>query len=130
LTRSLGKTITFETPIKDFKFDYPPSKIGTSSHWNVLETLASKGKLRINGHDLEFWTAQRDNLLGGGEITISTGSGTVQAVLNEISFVSGKRFSVTAGNAAAIITEPIKGNGLNELIQSLSKAGKVTIVEN
>lgn len=130
LSRSLGKIVTFETSVKNFAFDYPPSKVGASSHWDILEALAGKGNLSVSGHDIAFWKAQRDNLLRGGATTISTGGGTVQTVLNEISFVSGKRFSITSGNAAAAVTEPVKGNGLNELIQSLSKTGKVTIAEN
>lgn len=130
LSRSLGKTVTFETPIKNFKFDYPPSKTGSSTHWDVLEALAAKGKLMVNGHDIEFWKAQRDNLLGGGEIIISTGGGTAQAILNEIFFITGKRFSITSGNANALIAEPVTGSGLGQVVQNLSKIGKVTIVEN
>jgi hypothetical protein len=130
LSKSLGRVITFETPIKNFKFDYPPSKTGSSTHWDVLEVLAAKGKLMVNGHDIEFWKAQRDNLLGGGEIIISTGGGTAQAILNEIFFITGKRFSITSGNANALIAEPVTGSGLGQVVQNLSKIGKVTIVEN
>jgi hypothetical protein len=130
LSKTLGKTVTFETPIKDFKFDYPPSKISkNTTHWDVLDALAAKGNLRIDDHDIDFWKAQRDYLLGGGAITISTGGGTVQSVLNNLAFITGKNFTVRSGDASSMISE-IKGSGLSELLQNLSKAGKVTITEN
>lgn len=129
LSKFYGRSVVFEPAAKNFTFDHPPAKTG-ASHWDVLDLLAAKGKLTINGQSLEFWETMRNNLLRGGEHTISTGGGTVQTILNEISFISGKRFSITSGNAAALVTEPIKGKGLTELIENLSKAAKVTISEN
>ncbi len=130
LSKFYGRNIVFESHVKNFAFDFPPSKAGAGSHWDVLEILAAGGKLTINGHSLDFWKNMRNNLLSGGEITISTGGGTVKTILDEISFISGKRFSLTSGDPAVIINEPVKGKGLSDIIQNLSKIGKVTIVEN
>jgi len=70
----------------------------------------------------------RQTLLGGGQFQVC--STRADAVLNELSFISGKTFTVAAGEAQAKLDAPIRGSGLPELLLNLSRAANIRIVEN
>lgn len=128
LSKSIGRKIEF-TANEGFKFDYPATKISTSTHWDILDMIAPHGRLKIDGMTYDSWRSVRSNLQNGSEVIISTGGGNVQTLLNEISFISGKRYTITGGNASAVLTGQIKGKSIGELVQNLSTVGKVTISE-
>jgi hypothetical protein len=129
LTKALGKRIVFEPTAKNFSFDYPESKSNTGSHWDILEFLAGKGKLTINGLKIEVWKGMRDSMLNDAEFNICFENAPVRMILNHVSFISGKHFSIIDGDPKAKISGPLQGN-MNELIEKLGKLGKVVIVEN
>lgn len=130
LSKTFGKIVTFEPTNSKFKFEYSSSDLSTSTHWGILEYLAKNGILKINGHNLEFWQGLRRTLLKGGEFTFCTGSATSEMILGEISFITGKKYSIVSGNPKGKIQGEIKGNSLNEILDNLSKAGQITITEN
>lgn len=129
LSSVFGKTIRF-TPAKDYKSLKFGSKPITSNNWDVLENLSKNGDLSINGHKIEFWKNIRKTLLEGGEFKICVGDASALRVINEISFISGKRFSVLSGNTDKKITGQIAGNNLSEVIESFRKVSGVTITES
>lgn len=130
LSKTFGKFISFEPAAKGFKFDYAPSKTGTRSHWEIFEFLRSKGTLKINGHDLEFWQGIKETLLNGGEFNLCFEEASVRMILNHLSFLSGKKLSIAGGDGQAKISGPLQGNNLSEILENLSKLGHVKIVEN
>jgi hypothetical protein len=130
LSKTFGKIITFEPLNSKFKFEYLTSNVSTASHWEILEYLSKNGNLRINGHNLEFWQGLRQTLLKGGEFSFCTGSATSEMILGEISFITGKKYSIVSGNPNEKIQGEIKGNSLSEILENLSKSGKITIIEN
>lgn len=129
LSSAFGKTIRF-TPAKDYKSPNFGSKQITSNNWEILENLSKNGKLTVNGHKIEFWKGIRKTLLEGGEFKICVGDASVLRVINEISFISGKRFTVLSGDVDKKLTGQIAGNNLYEVVESLRKVSGVTIAEN
>lgn len=130
LSKAFGKFVTFEPTNSEFRFEYSKSNSLTASHWDILEYLAKNGSLKINGHDLEFWKGLRQTLLKGGEFTFCTGSAPVQMILAEISFITGRRYSIASGDPKAKISGAIKGSSLSEILEALSKSSQTTVVEN
>lgn len=130
LSKAFGKVVTFEPTDTKFQFTYSGSDSLTASHWDILEYLAKNGNLKINGHNLDFWKGYRQTLLKGGEISFCTGNAPAELVLAEISFITGKKYSITSGNPKAKISGAIKGESLNEIILNLSRMAQITIVEN
>ncbi len=130
LSKNFGKFVTFKPTNSEFKFEYSNSNSLTASHWDILEYLVKNGNLKINGHDLEFWKGYRQTLLKGGEFKLCVGSAPAQMVLNEISFITGRKYSISSGNPQTKIQGEIKGNSLGEILNNLSKQGQITIVEN
>lgn len=129
LTKAIGRNVEF-TADGEFKFNYPATKVSSSTHWDILDMIAPHGRLKVDGMNYDSWRSIRANLQNGSEVILSTGGGNVQTLLNEISFISGKRFTITGGTPNAVLSELISGKNINELIQSLSRAGKVTISDN
>lgn len=125
--RTIGKIVEFTPASKSFRNSYSKSKSGVASDWNALEVLSGNGDLKIQGHPLKFWADIRDSFLKGGELIICTSR--ADAALREIAFISGKKFSVISGDSRAPIKAPIKGNGLEDMLQSLRKAANIEIVE-
>ena len=124
-----GKDIQFKPTVKSYKFAGSNAKFTTESDWNTLEELSKNGELLINGHKLDFWRGIRKTLIEGGEFKICSGGATAQRIINEISFISGKKFSIISGDADREITGQIAGNNLSEVIESLRKVSGVTIAE-
>ena len=129
LSRAFPVFVAFE-PRQNFSFDLQISKAAPASDWDVLEYLDANGVLTINGQKLEFWKGIKDNFNNGGDLTICTGGATVDMVLRQLSFVSGKQFSVTIGDPQTIVNGAIHGKGLKDFLEILGKMGGVTIVEN
>jgi hypothetical protein len=129
LSRAYPLFVAFE-PRQNFSFDLPDSKSTPLSDWDVLEYLNSNGILTINGQKLEFWQGVKDNFNNGGDLTICTGGATVDMVLRQLSFVSGKQFSVTTGDPQTIVSGAIHGHGLKDFLETLGKMGRVVITEN
>ncbi len=129
LSESFGKSISFEPTTDEFRFNYVSSKLVETSHWDILEYLDRNGELKINGHSVDFWKNRRNTLINGGEFAFCTSSISVNMLLREITFITGKRFSIISGDGNQKITGTIRGNILSEVIENLSKAGGVTIIE-
>lgn len=125
--KTIGRTVDFVPTSSRSKVSYIRSKDGNASHWDALEFLEKNGDLKIDGHSLKFWTDIRDSFLNGGELTICTSRADV--ALREISFISGKRFSVISGDPKTKLDGEIRGEGVVGLLQSLKKAAKIEIVE-
>ena len=89
--------------------------------------MPKSGELTVNGHELGFWKNMRSTLLNGDKFQLC--SSRADAVLNEISFLSGKNFSIVAGETRTTLKGPIRGKSLQELLQSLSEAAKIEIAE-
>lgn len=129
LSDTYDKSITFEPRDKNFRFDFKFSKASEGSHWDIFEYLDQNGELKINGLDLEFWKNRRNTLINGGEFAFCSSSIPVNMVLREISFITGRRYEITSGDGNTKISGSVRGNILSEVLDSLSKAGSVTIVE-
>lgn len=130
LSKAFGKIVTFEPNNSKFKFEYSASDSPAVSHWDILEYLDKNGTLKINGHDLEFLRNMQQTLLKGGEFSFCTGSASVEMILSEINFLTGKKYSTASGDPKTKITVPIKGFSSIEILENLSKASQTTIVEN
>jgi hypothetical protein len=131
LSRAYQVFVAFE-PRQNFSFDLQESKSAAPSafsDWDILEYLDGNGVLTINGQKLEFWKGIKDNFNSGGELTICTGGATVDSVLRQLSFISGKQFSVTVGDSQTIVNGAIHGNGIKDFLETLGKMGHVTITE-
>jgi hypothetical protein len=128
LSRALSVSVAFE-PRQNFSFDLQESRSAAPSDWDILEYLDGNGVLTINGQKLEFWKGIKDNFIGGGELTICTGGATVDTVLRQLAFVSGKQFSVTIGDPQTIVNGAIHGNGIKDFLETLGKMGHVMIIE-
>ena len=129
LSKAYGKSITFEPTNPKFKFEYVESNSLTASQWDVFEYLANNGDLKINNHDIEFWKGLRKTLLKGGEFSFCTSEAPAEMILAEISFIAGKKYSITSGDAKAKVSGAIKGNSLTEILENLSKASQTNITE-
>ncbi|HWP52439.1 MAG TPA: hypothetical protein VNK07_00095, partial [Candidatus Binatia bacterium] len=130
LSKAFGKYVEFRPTKSDFTFEFSKSANPADSHWEILEYLAEHGSLKINGYDYDFWKAMRQTLLKGGEFNICTGNAPAKMILAEISFITGKRFSFTAGDPNTKVSVILKGFSLSDILQNLSNASKTTIVEN
>lgn len=128
LSRAYGRQISFSASENSPQLPKPPSVSSFPSDWTLLEFLDRNGTLTINGQPLSFWRSLRESLLNGGEFQIC--SERADAILNQIAFISGKSFSVAAGDSKAKIVDPIKGHGLSELLLNLSNAANIRIVNN
>ncbi|HEV7643159.1 MAG TPA: hypothetical protein VGO50_04385 [Pyrinomonadaceae bacterium] len=128
LSRAYAVSVAFE-PRQNFSFELQESKSAAPSDWDILEYLDGSGVLTINGQKLEFWKGIKDNFIGGGELTICVGGATVDTVLRQLAFVSGKQFSVTIGDSQTIVNGAIHGNGIKDFLETLGKMGHVTIIE-
>jgi hypothetical protein len=123
-----GMNVQFKPTNKNFRlFEATGSK---SSLWSLLDDLSQNGELTINGQKLDFWKGMRKTLLEGGEFKICSGGSSVRRLLKIVSFISGKSYSITSGDANTQITGRIEGNNLTEVLENLQKAGGVTIAEN
>lgn len=129
LSSLFRKTIVFKPNSKDFRFAFPESELNNTSHWDVLEYLSRNAELTVNGQSIEFWKNIREGFLSGGEIKLCAGSATPQEFLNEISFITGKNFSIVSGNGKAKVIGSLSASSLEELLQNLSNVGKITIKE-
>ncbi len=134
LSSAFHKTIVFQPANPDFQISADKFNFTKANDWDVFGYLAANGKLTINGHDVKFWNEIRksfsDNAVKGNEIKFCLGMATPQEYLNELSFITGKRFSVISGNATEKLINPISGSNLTELLQNLGKAGQITIKQN
>ena len=128
LSRSYGKFINFSPSDKLSRIALPRLISNSPVDWTLLEFFDKNGKLIVNGQPLAFWKGLRQTMLNGGAYQIC--SDRADAVINEISFVSGRSFAVVAGDTHAKLTAPVKGNGLNELLLNLSQAANIRIEEN
>lgn len=128
LSRAYGKVVRFSLTDASREVKEIPAFSVRPYDWSILEFLDQTGDLTINGHKLSFWRTMRESLLKGDEFQIC--SNRADAVLNEISFLSGKKFSVVAGDAATPLKEPIRGKGLYALLSNLSEVADITIVQN
>ncbi|MCO6511549.1 MAG: hypothetical protein J5I65_12225 [Aridibacter famidurans] len=129
LTSILGKRVTFEPSSENFRFADLDYKADSGTHWDVLSTLNRYGDLKIEGFSLEFWMNRRETLLKGGEFAFCVSSASVNRILREISFITGKNFLIVSGDGDRKVKGRIEGTILSEVLDSLSKAGGVTIVE-
>ncbi len=126
--RTTGRLVTFIPSKKDSRLALPKAEAGQISQWDIFEYLAKHGQLKIQGHDLNYWKTIRSSLLKDDEFTIC--AGRADSALDQISFLSGKKFTILSGNASAKLDTPIKGNGVVGLIESLRKLSGVEISEN
>lgn len=127
LSSAYGLNFQFQPTNKNYELS--SAKISGLPIWELLEELSRNGEITINGQNLDFWKNMNKTLLGGGEFKICSGGASVQRILGVISFVSGKQFKITSGNAEAIIKGRIEGNNLTEVLNSLQKNGEVTVAE-
>lgn len=123
-----GLNIKFTPTNKNYKFSGLDNFKSSSS--DLLDELAQNGEVSINGQKADFWKGVRKTLLEGGEFRLCFGGATANKILNTVSFISGKRYLITSGDANREITGQIKGNNLSEVLESLQKISGTTIVEN
>ena len=128
LSKFYRRFINFSPMDSTSQIPRPRSISPSPVDWTLLEFLDKNGHLTINGQPLSFWNGMRQTLLSGGAYQIC--SSRADAVLNEISFVAGRSYSVAAGKAQARLDAPVKGNGLPELLLNLSRAANIRIQEN
>lgn len=100
-----------------------------TSSWDILEELSRYGEVKINGQDLSFWKEVKNVLLKGGEFKISFGEATPQRLLNTLSFISGKRYSITSGNPDLLITGQIHARNLDGVLALVEAIGQIVISE-
>lgn len=129
LSKAFKKVVAFEPNEPDFKFEFSISKDSKGSHWDILEYLAKNGNLKINGHDLDFWNGVRQNLLSGGGFKLCAGPVPASLVVEELSFISGTRYSIVSGDPQTKVTGPFTGNSISDIINGIDEQGKVTIVQ-
>jgi len=129
LSKAFKKVVAFEPNDPDFKFEFSISKDSKGSHWDILEYLAKNGNLKINGHDLDFWNGVRQNLLSGGGFKLCAGPVPASLVVDELSFISGTRYSIVSGDPQTKVTGPFTGNSISDIINGIDEQGKVTIVQ-
>jgi hypothetical protein len=122
-----GMNVRFKPTIKGFRLS--EAKRSKTSHWDLLEELSRNGELTINGQKLGFWKGMQKTLLEGGEFKICTGGASVQRILSMVSFISGKNYSISSGDANARITGQIEGNNLTEILEDLQKVGGITVAK-
>jgi hypothetical protein len=128
LSKAYGKIINFE-PNEGFARTFRPGSISSSPFdWALFDFLDRNGTLTINGHGLSFWRDMRQSLLNGGSFQFC--SSRPDMILDEISFVSGKSFSIVAGDPSTKLVTPLKGSGVPELLLNLSRAANIRITEN
>lgn len=129
LSKAFKKVVTFKAGDPNFKFDFPLTHASKGSHWDVLEYLAKNGDLLINGHDIDFWKGVRQNLQSGGGFKLCAGPVSASLVVDELSFISGVRYSIVAGDPQTKVTGPFTGNTVSDIVNSISEQGKVTIAQ-
>jgi len=122
--RTIGKTVDFTPDSNKSTTAYAGKE--KANYWEALEFLDEVGTLRIEGHELKFWKDIRDSFLGGGQLMIS--SERIDSVLNELSFLTGKSFSVVSGDRSAKLNETVSGNGLEDFLGNLQKAANIKII--
>lgn len=122
-----GMNVQFKPTVKNFRLSQ--AKGSKSSLSGLLEELSRNGELTINGQKLDFWKGMKKTLLEGGEFKICSGGASVQRLLNMVSFISGKSYLITSGNANTQISGQIEGNNLTEILENIQKAGGITVTE-
>lgn len=123
LTKALGKRVSF-SPYKDnSKLDYA---IQPESHWSVLEYLSQNGNLKINGVDYTVWKTLRKTVTTG-KVNFCVGNMTVERLVNEISFFSGKKYQVVSGNSNLKVDIAIKQLTIDEVIETLQRHYQLSI---
>jgi hypothetical protein len=128
LSTAYGKNITFEPTSNNFKFAYNSRDFKSKNHWSIFEYLSANGKLTINGHDVDFWKGVEETLIKGGEFSFCTSNASVRMLLNEITFLTGKRYIISSP-ATNKISGAVRGNTLEELLLNLSNASGAKIEE-
>lgn len=130
LSRAAGKKIVFTPSSKSFTFDTDSSRKFQNGRIEMLEYLSNFGTVKVNGRDLKFWLDTRNDLLTGIEIAICSGGATVKSMLTELSFYTGKNYRVIAGDELTPVTQQLKGNGIQQILDKISTSYKVTIISD
>ncbi len=125
LSTAFGKHIVFVPADPGFVPNY--RDLSLTSHWDVLEYLAKNGTLTINRRELDFWNGLREGLSSGTEFQICSGNASTRQILNQLSFLSGKRFQLTSADKELRSNDPVTGNGLSGLLENLSRTRNVSI---
>ncbi len=130
LSKTFNRRIEFIPNVKGFKFTQPAQKLDKNSYWDTLDYLSKHGKLKIDGLGMTYWNATRSSLLKGDDFKICTGGAPVSMILRRLSFLSGTKLTVISGDPNTIISKPLKGNGLSDLVAQLSEISGVSVVQN
>ena len=124
LSSALGKQITFTALDKNVQL----GNLGSPrTHWDILEYLSQNGELKINGRGMEEWQKIRN--VFAAEPGFCNKNVSVGTLLNELTFFTGRRFTVAAGNADAKLNFELKGLSLAEILAALESANQIVVNE-
>ncbi len=126
LSKAFKRVVEFVPTSRNFKFDLKPADRERASHWDILQYLAENGDLKINGRDINFWLGVRRNMANGGEINLCTGPVAVRLIVDELSFLSGKHYSIVSGDTETKINGPFKGT-MGEMLANISSQSATRI---
>jgi hypothetical protein len=100
------------------------------SYWDIAEFLASNGKVTINRLPFEIWKGNRDTLVKGGEYKICANDLPAEMILDEINFLTARNFKIVSGDPKSKAKVVIRGNSLQEVLDSLSASRNLIIQES
>lgn len=127
-SKNIGREVIFVKSPKIQRLAVEASSF--KSYWEVAEFLASNGKVTINRLPFEIWKGNRDTLLNGREYKICANDLPAEMILDEINFLTGRNFRIVSGDPKSKAKVVIRGNGLTEVLASLSASRNVIIQDS
>jgi hypothetical protein len=124
LARITAREVAFVPTNPQEKFNLDAKNVPL---WDVLETLAQSGKVRIGGEDFSSLQAVRKALLSGERMSVCIHNASIQSVVEEFAGISGLPIRVTSGDATTIVTLSVKGVTLEEALAQVSFQAGVQI---
>jgi len=129
LSKAFKKIVTFKPFDPNLKFEFNAENTARSTHWDLLDYLAKNGDLKINGHDLDFWKGVRQNLMSGGGFKMCAGPVAARLIVDELSFLTGTRYSIISGDQNTKVTGPFEGSTISEITEKIGRQANVVIAE-
>lgn len=130
LSNSIGRTVSFVPFEVGFRFDISFTDRKAADAWTILENLSQKGELFVNGQKFDILRGYRKTLIEGGEFRICAPGMTVRALLGELSFLTGRKFDVIAGDPFSKVLGTVQGDSLASVLGDLERQTGVRIAKN
>jgi hypothetical protein len=118
LARITGEDVAFSASATGGTVDLDVENLPV---WNVLEILSQSGRIQISGVDLSNIRRVRRTLLYGEPISVCAHGMTVKRFVNELRFMTGLNFQITAGDPNTIVNYNGRGVRLNDILTQVSE---------